>query len=66
MKGNLNELNIEELDKALVDSKIELRKERFSSATSKLDNTKKIQELKRHVARILTVKREHELGIRKS
>ena len=55
-----------ELNKSLVDSKIELRKERFKSVTSKVDNPKKIKGLKRHIARILTLKNEYELGIRKS
>jgi ribosomal protein L29 len=65
MKGNLEELTIEELDKSLFESKEAIRKQRFNSVTSKVDDTKKTRELKRHVARILTLKREYELGIRK-
>ncbi len=64
MKGKLEELTIEEIDKSLVDSKEELRKERFLSVTSKVDDPKKIRELKRHIARILTLKNEYKLGIR--
>lgn len=64
MKGKLEELTIEEIDKSLVDSKDELRKERFLSVTSKVDDPKKIRELKRHIARILTLKSEIKLGIR--
>ncbi len=64
MKGKLEELTNEELDKNLVESKEELRKERFRSVTSKVDNPKKIKELKKQVARILTLKREYILGIR--
>ncbi|MCP4137134.1 MAG: 50S ribosomal protein L29 [bacterium] len=64
MKGKLEELTIEELDKSLVESKEELRKERFRAVTSKVDNPKKISELKKHIARILTVKNEYKLGIR--
>jgi len=64
MKGKLEELTNEELDKSLVDSKEEIRKERFKSVTSKVDNPKKINELKKHVARILTLKREYQLGKR--
>jgi len=64
MKGKLEELTIEEIDKSLVDSKEELRKERFLSVTSKVDDPKKIRELKRHIARILTLKNEIKLGIR--
>ena len=64
MKGKLEELNKEELLKSLEDSKEELRKERFKAVTSKVDNPKKIKELKRHIARILTIEKEIELGIR--
>lgn len=64
MKGKLEELTNDELNKSLADSKEELRKERFRSVTSKVDNPKKISELKKHIARILTIKKEYELGIR--
>ncbi len=66
MKGKLEELTMTELEKSLADSKVELRKERFKSVTSKVDNPKKIKGLKRHIARILTLKQEYALGIRKS
>ncbi len=64
MKGKLEELTFEELDKSLRDSKEDLRKLRFQSVTGKVDNPKKIKELKKQVARILTVKKEYDLGIR--
>ena len=64
MKGKLEELNIEELQKSLEDSKEELRKERFKAVTSKVDNPMKIRELKRHIARIFTLLKEYDLGIR--
>lgn len=64
MKGKLEELTMDELNKSLSDTKIELRKERFRAVTSKVDNPKKIKNLKKHVARILTLKREFDLGIR--
>jgi len=65
MKGKLEELTMDELNKSLLDTKVELRKERFRAVTSKVDNPKKIRNLKKHVARILTLKREYDLGIRK-
>ncbi|MCU0846606.1 MAG: 50S ribosomal protein L29 [Spirochaetes bacterium] len=65
MKGKIEELNQQEIDKSLRESKEELRKERFKSVTSKVDNPKKIRELKKHIARILTLKKEREKGIRK-
>ncbi|PKL36129.1 MAG: 50S ribosomal protein L29 [Spirochaetae bacterium HGW-Spirochaetae-1] len=64
MKGRLEELSIDDLDKSLLESKEELRKERFKAVTSKVDNPKKIRELKKHVARIKTIKREYDLGLR--
>ena len=65
MKGKLEELTIEELNTSLADSKVELRKQRFKAVTSKVENPKKIQALKKHIARILTLKKESQLGIRK-
>ena len=66
MKGKLEELTKDELNKSLLESKEELRKERFRSVTSKVDDPKKIRELKRHIARILTLNNEYLLGIRKT
>jgi large subunit ribosomal protein L29 len=66
MKGKLEELSVKDLDKLLVDSKQDLRKERFKSVTSKVDNPKKVKELKKTIARIMTIKNEYELGIRPS
>jgi large subunit ribosomal protein L29 len=64
MKGKLEELPVEELDRSLNESKELLRKERFKAVTSKVENPKKIRELKKHIARILTIKQEYSLGIR--
>ena len=50
----------EELDKA----KAELFNLRFQAATGQIENTGLIKIVKRDVARILTVLRERELGIR--
>jgi ribosomal protein L29 len=64
MKGKLEELTLEELDKGYSETKVELRKEKFRSVTSKVDNPKKIKELKRHIARIETLKKEYSLKLR--
>ncbi len=64
MKGKIEELNNEELDRSLKESKEALRLERFKRVTSSLENPKKVRNLKKHIARILTLKREYELGIR--
>jgi large subunit ribosomal protein L29 len=65
MKGKLEELGMEELDKSLRDSKAEIRNQRFQAVTSKVDNPMKIREMKKNIARILTLKSEYKLGIRK-
>lgn len=65
MKGKIEELPLADLEKSLLDAKEDLRKERFKAVTSKVDNPKKVNNLKKHIARILTLKREYELNIRK-
>lgn len=64
MKGKLDELGMEELNRTLRENKEELRKERFKGVTSKIDNPQKIKQLKKNIARILTLKTEYRLGIR--
>jgi large subunit ribosomal protein L29 len=64
MKGKIDELSLDELDRSLSETKEELRKQRFKAVTSKVDNPKKIRELRKHIARILTLKQEYTLGIR--
>jgi ribosomal protein L29 len=64
MKGKIEELNIEELDRSLKESKEAIRLERFKRVTSTLENPQKVNNLKKHIARILTLKREYELGKR--
>ena len=51
---------VDELKKA----KEELFNLRFQSATGQLDNNKRLQTVKHDIARIYTVMRERELGIR--
>ncbi|AZK58806.1 LSU ribosomal protein L29p (L35e) [Candidatus Desulforudis audaxviator] len=53
-----------ELRKKLADTKDELFRLRFQSATGQLDNPMKIQEVRRRIARVKTVLRERELGIK--
>ena len=64
MKSMLTELSIEELAKAINDAKEEIAKERFKSVTGKLEDTKKIRELKKKIARCHTLLKEYEQGIR--
>jgi large subunit ribosomal protein L29 len=63
---DLRELSDEELVKKLDDSKDELFKLRFQLATNQLDNPMKIREVRRNIARLKTVLRERQLGIRRA
>ena len=66
MKGKLEDLNSEELDRNLKESKETLRLERFKRITSTVENPKKAYNMRKHIARILTLQREYELGIREN
>ncbi len=57
----LRNLSDEELKAKLRESKEELFNLRFQSATGQLDNTSRIREVKRDIARIFTILREREL-----
>ena len=66
------DLNVESLDgmdnarllEALKSSKEELFNLRFQAATGQLDNASRPKAVKRDIARIYTILRERELGIR--
>ena len=51
----LNAKSVEELKKDLVAAKKELFNLRFQNATNQLDNTARIKEVRRNIARIQTV-----------
>ena len=59
----LRETGDEELLTALRDAKEELFNLRFQVATGQLDNNRRLQVVRRDIARIYTVMRERELGI---
>jgi large subunit ribosomal protein L29 len=59
----LRELADEDLMIRLRDSKEELFNLRFQVATGQLDNNRRLQKVRRDIARIYTVMRERELGI---
>ena len=59
----LRELGDEDLLTRLRDSKEELFNLRFQVATGQLDNNRRLQTVRRDIARIYTVMRERELGI---
>ena len=45
-----------DLDQAMIDAKKELFNLRFQNATNQLDNTSRIKEVRKNIARIQTVK----------
>jgi large subunit ribosomal protein L29 len=59
----LRELPDEDLVIRLRDAKEELFNLRFQVATGQLDNNRRLQTVRRDIARIYTVMRERELGI---
>ena len=64
-KGYVNELmgkTADELQKDLVSAKKELFNLRFQNATNQLDNTARIKEVRKNIARIKTALREQELN----
>ena len=62
--AELAELNDAELDNQLRTFKEELFNLRFQSATGQLENHGRLRAVKKDIARIYTVLRERELGIR--
>jgi large subunit ribosomal protein L29 len=58
--ADIREMTNEELVEALVEAKGEKFNLRFQIATNQLDNTARIGEVKKDIARMLTVMRERE------
>lgn len=58
----LRKLSFKELNEKLDESKEELFNLRFQLVTNQLDNTARIKQVKKDVARISTVMREQELA----
>jgi large subunit ribosomal protein L29 len=59
--ADLRDLSYEELKTKLAESKQELFNLRFQVATNQLDNTARIETVRREVARISTVMRQQEI-----
>ena len=57
----LRELNLEELDQRLVEARQELFNLRFQLATGKQDNSARLGQVRREIARVATVLREREI-----
>ena len=61
--AQLRELPEEELRSQLREAKEELFNLRFQMATGQLDNNRRLQTVRREIARIYTIMRERELGL---
>ncbi len=61
--AEIRDLADEELITRLGEAKEELFNLRFQVATGQLDNNRRLQHVRRDIARIYTVMRERELGI---
>jgi len=60
---SLNDKSVEELRTDLVTSKKELFNLRFQNATNQLDNTARIREVRKNIARIQTVMTQRTKGL---
>jgi len=60
---SLNDKSVEELRTDLVTSKKELFNLRFQNATNQLDNTARIREVRKNIARIQTVMTKRTMGL---
>ena len=58
----LREMNDEQLNFALRDTRDELFRLRFQAATERLDAPSNLRKLRRGIARILTIQREREMS----
>ena len=61
--AELRELSDEELVAKLREAKAELFNLRVQGATGQLDNNRRLQVVRREIARIYTIMRERELGL---
>ena len=64
LAGELDELNDVDLESKLREAKEELFNLRFQAATGQLESHGRLRAVKKDIARIYTVVRERELGIR--
>ena len=64
--NELDELNNVDLEQKLREAKEELFNLRFQAATGQLESHGRLRTVKRDIARIYTVVRERELGIRQT
>lgn len=63
--SELREMNDEQLEFSLKEAQQELFRLRFQASTEKLDAPSNLRKLRREIARIRTIRRERELGIKR-
>jgi len=62
---DIREKTLDEVTNDLLAARENLRNLKFQIVTSQLDKTSMINQVKREIARLSTIIKEHELGIRK-
>lgn len=60
--SEMRELSVEEVEQRLTETNEELFNLRFQHATGQLENYRRLRELRRDIARLKTILREHELA----
>ncbi len=63
--SEFRERTLEELEQTVVNLKQDIFNLRFQHATGQLDDTSRLSQTKRDLARVNTVLREHQLGLQK-
>jgi len=64
--AEIRELDDSELDNKLVEARKELFNLRFQAATGRLDNNARVTQVRRDIARLLTVQRAREIDLAES
>ncbi len=59
------ERSYEELQQTALDIRQDIFNLRFQHATGQLDDVSRLKQAKRNLARVMTILREHQMGIRK-
>jgi large subunit ribosomal protein L29 len=64
--SELRDFDDAELETKLVEARKELFNLRFQAATGRLDNNARVSQVRREIARVLTVQRAQEIGLAES
>jgi large subunit ribosomal protein L29 len=64
--AELRELDETELENKLLEARKELFNLRFQAATGRLDNNARVMQVRREIARLMTVQRAHEIELAES